>query len=540
MTNIKNDKQVKNNKGLIITSAIGAVIVAGYVFLCVIAGGKDFIGNTVINGIDVSEMSKQEAITALQSQYTSNNLNTLTLSVNNDKQVTINTENALSFDANKGVEDIYSKHHSSFFNQGMLLFSSNEYIIPVEIKDQSIIENGIKDSGILDYNTAVATTYNLLDTEIEFVKGKEGVKVSLDSLMKDVKDALSQYKVADAIVCTLEKSGLEADEMTKFHTELNKEMLNATLDRSNNYAIVPSQVGVSYSLEEAQKAFDNAQEGETFKVAATVQKPTVTTQDLKNNLFKHTLSSYTTKVGGRSERRSNVKLAGKKCNGTILLPGEEFSFNRVVGKRTAAAGFQAATAYVGGKDVDTIGGGVCQTATTIYNAAMYANMKITARQPHSYPSGYVPWGQDATVSWGSIDFKFKNTSDYPIKLVTSYNNDRLTVKIYGTNLEKITVKITSKTLSTKPYITIEKPDPNLEVGKKITEVSGYEGGTAQTYRHVYKNGKLISSRKEAYSSYKKRDKVVIIGTKPVDPEPSNPDPSDPVNPTPPSDDNVVG
>ena len=129
---------------------------------------------------------------------------------------------------------------------------------------------------------------------------------------------------------------------------------------------------------------------------------------------------------------------------------------------------------------------------------------------------------------------------YADPIVTSYNNDRLTVKIYGTNLEKITVKITSKTLSTKPYITIEKPDPNLEVGKKITEVSGYEGGTAQTYRHVYKNGKLISSRKEAYSSYKKRDKVVIIGTKPVDPEPSNPDPSDPVNPTPPSDDNVVG
>ena len=332
-------------------------------------------------------------------------------------------------------------------------------------------------------------------------------------------------------MCTLEKSGLAEDEMTKFHTELNKEMVNATLDRSNNYAIVPSQVGVSYSLEDATKAFTAAQEGESFKVAATISQPTVTTEKLKNNLFKHQLSSYTTKVGGRSERRHNVKLAGQKANGTIILPGEEFSFNNVVGKRTAARGFKAATAYVGGMDVDTIGGGVCQAATTIYNAAMYANMQITQRQPHSYPSGYVPWGQDATVSWGSIDFRFKNTSDYPIKVVTSYSNDKLTVKIYGTNLDKTSVKITSTTLSTKPYTTTEKEDPTLEVGKTKTEVSGYTGGTAQTYRYVYKDGKLVSSKKEAYSSYKVRNAVILVGTKPVE-TPTTPEESGtPTTPT---------
>ncbi len=520
MTNKKVEKQGKNKKIGIICLAVSAVIVVGYLCLCMIAGGNDFIGTTLINGVDVSEMTKQEAIAALNNKYVKDDVKTVSLSVNNDKQFTLNTENALSFDATTTVDEIYSKQHSSFFNQGMLLFSNNNYSVPVTVKDQSVLETAIKESGILDYDTSVATTYNILDDAVEFVKGKEGVKVTLETVVKDVTDALTQYKVNEAVICTLTKSGIAEDEMTKIHTELNKECVNATLDKNNGYAIVPSQVGIYYSLDDAKKAFDGVQDGETFKVAATVTQPKVTTELLEKNLFKDVLGSYTTTVSGIESRRHNVKLSGSKCNGTILLPGEVFSYNGVVGKRTAAAGFGVGAAYVDGEVVEAIGGGICQTSSTIYNAAMLANLQIVERKAHSYVSSYVPIGRDATVSWGGPDFKFKNNTDYPIKIVASYVNHKQTIKIYGTDLENITVKITSTQLSSTPYQTVTKEDPTMDEGQTKVTQSGSTGATAQSYRYVYKNGTLISSSKEAYSSYKTRNEIVYVGTKPVETPPA--------------------
>ena len=529
----KKTQQTKNKKIVLACSLAAGIIVAGYLLLCVIAGGNDFIGKTVINGVDVSDMTKQEAITALENKYTQDAAASLTLSVNNDKQFTVNTENVLDFNASQGVEDVYKEMHSSFFKQGYLYLVGSEYSAPITVKDSVALENAIKASGVLEYDTSVPTQYNILDTEVEFIKGKEGVTVSLESVVNDVTTALGEYNVAEAIVCTLEKSGNFDGEMERLHTELNKEGVNATLDKKNNYAIVPSQVGVSYSLEDAQKLYKDTKEGESFKVTASIFKPTVTTEDLEKNLFKDVLGSYTTSVSGTSVRKNNVKLAGSKCSGTILLPGEVFSYNKVVGERTKANGFGEAGAYVNGLTVDVVGGGVCQPSSTLYNAVMLANLEIVERSAHSYVSGYVPIGRDATVSWGGPDFKFKNNTDYPIKITSSYSNSRLTMKIYGTDLENITVKITSEKLSSKAYKTIEKEDPTLEVGKRVTEVTGYAGATAQSYRHVYKDGKLISSKKEAYSAYKKRDKVVLVGTKPVaTPPPTTPPATDAGTPTP--------
>ena len=544
--NKKSDlKTLKNKKILIVCSLVCAVIVAGYLALCVIAGGNDFIGDTVINGVNVSDMSKQEAISALEQQFGKDKVNSLTLSVNNDKQFTINTDNAFDFNATKGVEDIYKQQHSSFLKQGILLLSNTKMNIPVTLNDQNALETAINESGILDYDTSVATKYTLLDKEIEFVKGKEGVRVTLETVLKDINNALAEYKVDEVITCTLEKSGLAEDEMTKFHGELSKECVNATLDKSNKYAIVPSQIGITYNLDDAKKAFENAKEGESFKIPATITQPKVTTEKLQKNLFKDVLGSYTTYVDGIDSRRHNVKLSGEKVNGTILLPGEEFSYNGVVGRRTAAAGFGVGGAYVNGEVVEAIGGGICQTSSTIYNAAMLSNLQITVRKPHTYKSGYVPIGMDATVSWGGPDFRFKNNTDYPIKIVVSYVNHRQTVKIYGTDLENITVKITSTPLKTIPFPVETHDDFSMAPGtSRVTQV-GVDGGTAQTYRHVYKNGVLISTTKEAYSSYKPKKQIVYRNpNQPVQPEPdvTPPDSSTPdsVDPTPSTDgENVV-
>ena len=153
--------------------------------------------------------------------------------------------------------------------------------------------------------------------------------------------------------------------------------------------------------------------------------------------------------------------SGEKCNGVILLPGEVFDYNAVVGERTAEAGFQAATAYSNGESVLELGGGVCQTSSTLYCAALYANLEIVERTNHSYVSSYVPIGMDATVSWGGPEFKFKNNTDYRIKIVATYENNRQTFQILGTKVSDFTVEITTSTLSVISPTVREVPDATL-------------------------------------------------------------------------------
>ena len=181
--------------------------------------------------------------------------------------------------------------------------------------------------------------------------------------------------------------------------------------------------------------------------------------------------------------------------------GDVFSYNDVVGQRTAARGYQAAPAYVQGETVDEIGGGICQTSSTLYLACLRSNLEITERYAHRYVPAYITAGMDATVSWGGPDYKFTNNSLYPIKIVTIYENNYLTVRILGTNVDGTSVKMTNEHLSTTPYETVYEDDPTLAPGTEKVKTTPYTGYKYRTYRNVYDaNGKLISSTYEAVSA----------------------------------------
>ena len=192
--------------------------------------------------------------------------------------------------------------------------------------------------------------------------------------------------------------------------------------------------------------------------------------------------------------------------------GDVFSYNGVVGQRTAANGYQAAPAYVKGETVDEIGGGICQTSSTLYLACLRSNLEITERYAHRYIPAYITAGMDATVSWGGPDYKFTNNTQYPIKIVTAYADGYLTVKVLGTNVDGTSVKMTNEWLSTTPYEVVYEDDSTLPAGTEKVKTSPYTGYKYRTYRNVYDaNGKLISSTYEATSDYKSRDKVVLRG-----------------------------
>lgn len=518
----------KYKKMLIPIGIIGIVFIA-YLVLCFVLGNNDFISNTTINGIEVGNMTKKEAVDALNKQFEADTNDFVITMKANDKTYQIDLKDNVSFDAKAAVEEVAKTVKSSFITRGFRYFIHDDFTVPITIKDENALVDSIEKSKILECDTSISTKYEVVGDKVVFTKGTDGKKATKENTVKQIKQILNDYDFKKEIECDLVDNKLEDGEMEKLHKELCQEPKNATLDKKNDYAVVDSKVGIEYNLEDAKKAFSHAKAGETFEVAAKITQPKISKENLEKNLFREVLGSYSTYVSGSSVRKNNVRLAGIRCNG-ILLPGEEFSFNGTVGERTIAKGFGAAGAYRDGETVAEVGGGVCQSSSTLYNAVLLSNLEVTLRYNHSYVSSYVPIGRDATVSWGGPDFKFRNNTEYPIKIVMSYSNSRLSCKIYGTNIDGNTVKITSERLSSTPFQTKYIDDPTLQVGKSVVQTSGYTGAKAQSYRHVYdKNGKLISSTKEAYSNYRKRDKVVRRGTKPK-PEVPSVDPTVPVVP----------
>lgn len=174
---------------------------------------------------------------------------------------------------------------------------------------------------------------------------------------------------------------------------------------------------------------------------------------------------YNTSVKGRS---TNIRLAAEAIDGTVLQPSETFSFNGVVGRRTAAKGYQTAIIFQNGKQVEGLGGGVCQVSSTVYGAVLYADLQVTERSSHQFQVSYTPVSQDAAVYYGSQDFQFVNDTDNPIKIAADASNGSLTVTIYGTKTTEKKVTLSSKSSVSGKYKYASLYKTVTENGKSTT------------------------------------------------------------------------
>lgn len=504
-----------NKKVPIIGGAVIGVILVIYIILCFLASGKGFIKNMTINGIKVNNMSKEEVISKLENKYQKDQDQLLLNLEMNGQKYQIDMKDNVKVNIKDQVNDIQKKYNN-FFTKGYHYLLQHNENISIDIKDQKQLNKDIKKSGILDYSTLVPTTYKVEKTKVIFTKGKSGEAVKQKDVYNTIQTALNEYDFNKTL--KIKPSSVSEDEsvMKTIYKSLSKEGKNATLDKNDNYKIVAEQYGAKYDLDDSISAFNKAKEGKEFEVKAKAIVPSITKEDLEKNLFKDVLGEYTTTVNGSSVRKNNVRLAGEKCN-VILLPGEEFSYNQTVGKRTKENGFGEAGAYLNGETVQEVGGGVCQTSSTLYNAVVLANLEVTERTNHTYISSYVPIGRDATVSWGGPDFKFKNNRDYPIKIEASYANSKLTCKIIGTNVDGSYVKFTSERTGDVAYNTKYENDATIPEGQQVTKQAGSNGGRAVSYRLVYdKDGKLLSKKKEAKSYYKGHEAIIAVGTMKVE------------------------
>lgn len=321
----------------------------------------------------------------------------------------------------------------------------------------------------------------------------------------------------------------------EIHNAVSGEVKNAGYDVETD-AITPEQIGADFDVAAAQAVMDAGEPGSTVRIAADIQFPAVTAEDLEAVLFRDVLGEARTHVGGTAARISNVKLAAAAFNGTVLNSGDVFSYNETVGQRTAAKGYKPAPAYIRGETVDEIGGGVCQPSSTLYLACLRANLEITERYAHRYVPSYIGKGMDATVSWGGPDYKFTNNTDYPIKIETVYEKGYLTVRLLGTNVDGTYVKMTYEELSSTPFEVVYEDDPALAPGEEVVKVTPYTGYKGRTYRNVYAaDGTLLSSAYEATSDYKVRNRVILRGPSAEPSVPAvNPGPGDIVVDLPPA------
>lgn len=226
------------------------------------------------------------------------------------------------------------------------------------------------------------------------------------------------------------------------------------------------------------------------------------------------ISEYSTVSTNNSNANNNMKLALDSINGTIVQPGATFSFNQSTGDTTTDAnGYLPAGAISNGKLVQEYGGGICQSATTIYGAALRADMNITERYNHRWPSSYVPIGQDATVDYPSVDLKFENSSEFPIFIKSFMSGTTLTVKIYGYQPpEWDNIEVTSQTTRTiSPPAARRIADTSLESGTEVVDQSSCNGYEAQGEKLFYKNGELVKTEPIAFSYYSEGAAVIRYG-----------------------------
>ncbi|MEA4920452.1 MAG: VanW family protein [Clostridiaceae bacterium] len=414
------------------------------------------------------------------------------------------------YDIDTITDNAFKAGKQSLFGR---LFGSDKVIeIPLSIKyDEQQLEITAAEAASFLSREATSFSYEIGTDGVTVTKGGAAASISAADISEKLKENLGKMDFSEIDF-----------EYQASHSEIDFEALKLELDRApknprlnlesdpSGKTVLEGARGITMDIAAAKAAYEASGEADTFFFPVTFTDPTITMSDFSNRLFSDTLSTVTSSFNpSLVGRTTNVKLASSLCNGVILNPGDEFSYNKSVGPRTYERGFKDATVYVSGTTEEGIGGGICQVSSTIYSAALHADMKISERHNHSYMITYVPLGEDATVVYGIKDFKFVNNTDYPIKLKVTYGKSTMTVSIIGTNLSKKTVEMSTKKLSSTPFEIVYKTDTTLPVDTTKVKNNGYTGYVTETYRMVYENGTLVSNTFENKSVYKKLDKVIL-------------------------------
>ena len=515
----------KSHKTLfIISSAILGIALLLFIFstiFALITSYNDTIINGVkIKGIDVSGLSREAAFEKVSAAFKNKLSEPFTLKHNDEYELEVFPEQfGISFDLENAVNVAFSKgRNGNIFQNNYEILSS--MLLGINVNPGFSYSEEILNSLCSEMETnfsdrLIESNYYIENNNLIISKGKDGVVIDKNKLLSEIIYYINNLHINTPIIDipVVQKIATVLD-LQKIHDEVYRAPQDAYYT-TNPYVVHPHVDGVDFaiSMEEANKIF--AVSPEQCSIALKVLSPNVTTNQIGTEAFPDLLGTYSTTFSTSNVNRStNIRLATKKINGTVIMPGETFSYNQVVGKRTAAAGFKSAAVYAGGEVTTGIGGGICQVSSTLYNSVLLANLEIVERYNHGFNPGYVPAGRDATVSWGGPDFKFKNSRNYPVKIVANVSGGKISIQIFGLKSDnEYEVEIQSYITSYIKYKTIQKNDATLAKGTTKVIQSGSNGCRAVAYRILKQNGEVVSKTLLSQDTYNPHNKIVAVGTK---------------------------
>lgn len=347
--------------------------------------------------------------------------------------------------------------------------------------------------------------------------GKVGNIIRRYKEQKDIEKDPVKLKLTKAVNAKTMKKYLKDNS-----GELVQGAKNASIKRVKGaFQIIPEQIGQQIDYKSTRTSFitylNEEWNGQDFsyELAVKTEEPKYKSEDLAN--VKDKLGTYTTNFSSStSDRAANVTNGANLINGSVVYPGEIFSVYDVVSPFTTANGYFIGKAYANGEVVDSIGGGICQVSTTLYNAVLRAELEVTQRAPHSMVVTYVPRAADAAIAGTYKDLKFKNNSDSPIYIEGSSYNRNITFTIYGHETRPANRKLEfrSVTLATyNPGKDIETKNPTMDEGKMIVTQSAHIGYKAQYWKDIYVDGKKTDSILVNTSTYQASPRRVMVGSK---------------------------
>lgn len=498
-------------------------ILVSVIFYIINIGNEKILKGVYINDIYVGGFTQGDAITKLNNELELLSEKELTFKIGEQEfkyscsDLGISSVNGIAFNAydygrtGNVIADNYTILSSYL---GKEHFISNGYVL-----DNSRLDVVVRDMTNGFENSVLDDSYTIDSNKIVIIKGHNGVNVKIEELKKIIEDRINSNTFDDVIVVPTDVGVANRINIDELYNKIYVEKVEASYNAGENFEVIKDVEGISFDKVKAKETYGVAKDGEEIEIKIVKDIPKVKVEDLNDVLFKDVLAEYTTTYDqSYTARVTNLQVASNNMNGTILYPGDVFSYNEVVGERTEARGFKKAHIFSGGKVVDGLGGGICQVSSTLYNAVLLADLEVTSRTAHMMHTGYVKPSFDATVVYGSIDFKFKNNRETPIKIESTVRNGKATVKIYGIKTEADPiVELESVILETIKYTTVTNYDNTMAEGTSKVTQSPMNGYVSEGYK-VLKDadGNVISKTLISKDTYKQTSKIVVVGTKKVE------------------------
>lgn len=510
----KKEINKRKNKILIVLVILGLLLVFSTFFAILNSLNSNIITGISIHEIPVGGLNKEEVNSKFKELLSKLNQKKVIFKYNEIEESIYFSELNIKYNIEDAIDEACKVgRDKNIFKNNFEIIKTKFFKQNIELEisyDKKIIDNKIDYLMSIIPGAVEESSYYIEEDNLIINKGKHGISIDKENLREVIKNEIKKMEPSTAIINipTYYKEPEEVD-IQKIHSEIYKEPKDAYITE-NPIVVHPNINGVDFGIEiaEINKLLEENKEEYIIPLKITIANKTV--NDLAIEAFPNLLGTFTTRYDPSNKNRSNnIELATNKLNGTVIMPGEVFSYNKIVGKRTIEKGYKEAGAYAGGEVIQEVGGGICQVSSTMYNAALYANLEIIDRSNHYFETTYVDVGRDATVSWGTLDFKFKNNRQYPIKIEATSKNGVMKISILGIKEEKeYEVIIKSETTSIIPKTIKYVEDSKLNLGEEQIVQVGHDGSTSKTYKILRLNGITISTEVISEDYYHPLEKII--------------------------------